>query len=352
MNRVLVIGGGRIGSAFKSYLERDLNQYSVTVADPLCGDIKSNLFDDPSPIQGFNYCVNLAPVYDTVGVSRILTACIENHVHYFDVSEDVEVGAAVRRLGENQDSIIVVPHCGLAPGFINILAGNAMKEFSRIDFMDVRVGALPRAVANGYRYLSTWSLEGVVNEYAKDAPILWGGEHKTVNVFKNGFDVSFVNEVVIDGAEYECFPTSGGCSTLLDTVQEHSEKASAVYRSIRYRGHFDAMRELFRMGKNPSAIVDELRHLVPIGQVQDVVLVFVSITGMGNDGKTHTNTVVQVARSNSEHMAIQRTTAGSLAVVLDLHASGGLPLRGFLRQEMIPYQQFRGNRLFEVTGFE
>ena len=46
--------------------------------------------------------------------------------------------------------------------------------------------------------------------------------------------------------------------------------------------------------------------------------------------------------------AIQMTTACSLCAVLDLHAGGRLPDKGFVRQEQVELEEFLENRFGKV----
>ena len=81
--------------------------------------------------------------------------------------------------------------------------------------------------------------------------------------------------------------------------------------------------------------------------MQDVVLVFVSVSGMRGGQlmqesfarKIYSNTVNGTLRS-----AIQITTASALCAALDLLVAGKLPQRGFVRQEDIGFADFIDNR--------
>jgi len=60
-----------------------------------------------------------------------------------------------------------MPQCGLAPGFISIVAHNLAKAFERLDSIRMRVGALPLYPSNALNYNLTWSTEGLIKEYCQ-----------------------------------------------------------------------------------------------------------------------------------------------------------------------------------------
>ena len=57
------------------------------------------------------------------------------------------------------------PQCGLAPGFISIVAHDIASRFDKLDTVRLRVGALPQYPSNALSYNLTWSTDGVINEY-------------------------------------------------------------------------------------------------------------------------------------------------------------------------------------------
>ena len=64
-------------------------------------------------------------------------------LHYFDLTEDVAVTDAVRKLAEGAEQVFA-PQCGLAPGFISIAANELIQHFDKLNSVKLRVGALPQ----------------------------------------------------------------------------------------------------------------------------------------------------------------------------------------------------------------
>ena len=63
-------------------------------------------------------------------------------LHYFDLTEDVEVARHIEKISSGAETAFV-PQCGLAPGFISIIANELMTRFEELDTVKLRVGALP-----------------------------------------------------------------------------------------------------------------------------------------------------------------------------------------------------------------
>ena len=63
-------------------------------------------------------------------------------VHYFDLTEDVEVTRACAHRAPAHRAF--VPQCGLAPGFISIAANELITHFDELRTVKLRVGALPQ----------------------------------------------------------------------------------------------------------------------------------------------------------------------------------------------------------------
>ncbi len=151
----------------------------------------------------------------------------------------------------------------------------------------------------------------------------------------------------LDGTEYEAFNTSGGLGTLCETLAGKVETLD--YKSVRYPGHRELMKFLLddlRMSSDRDGLKVMLRRAVPV-TAQDVVLVFVTATGMC-DGRlvqdVFTRKIFAKNVCGVEMSAIQITTAGAICAELDLFREGVLPQSGFIRQEQVPLEAFLANR--------
>jgi saccharopine dehydrogenase-like NADP-dependent oxidoreductase len=366
MKNILVIGGGKIGSVVADLLVQTPEDggYRVTVADrsaaqlaeidrdarkssrlsTLCLDV-SDAAALRAAMKGCFAVLSAAPYHLTVKVAEAARLL---GVHYLDLTEDVASTRRIRELAVGADTAFI-PQCGLAPGFISIVAADLARQFDTLDSVRMRVGALPAYPSNALNYNLTWSTEGVINEYCEPCEAIVDGQPREVPALEEREEFS------LDGVLYEAFNTSGGLGTLCETLQ--GKVRTLNYRTIRYPGHAAIMKALLhdlRLKDRRDVLKDILEQAVP-ATMQDVVIVFVTVAGM-KEGKllqdTYARKIYSHVLAGKVRSAIQITTASSLCAMLDLLAQGRLPQSGFVRQEDVPLPEFLGNRFGRVYAME
>jgi saccharopine dehydrogenase-like NADP-dependent oxidoreductase len=355
MKDVVVIGAGKIGATVAQLLAAT-GDYQVTLADrspevlarrdrderirAVAADVEdsSKLVD---LLNGQFAVLNAAPFHLT---TRIAEAARAARTHYLDLTEDVASMRRVKELAADA-GIAFIPQCGLAPGFVSIVAFDMAKRFEVLDSVKLRVGALPQYPSNALNYNLTWSTDGVINEYCEPCEAIVNGVRREVPPLEE------LEEFSLDGVTYEAFNTSGGLGTLCETLE--GKVRNLNYRTIRYPGHAVIMRALLndlRLRDRRDVLKDILEHAVPT-TLQDVVIIFVTVSGR-NKGQlvqeTYANKIYSRDMDGRTLSAIQITTAASLCTVLDLLAGGELPPSGFIRQEDIPLKVFLANRFGQV----
>ncbi len=351
MKNILLAGAGKIGGMIANLLTSS-GDYHVTVVDRSAEQLASlpkharlssrqlDLTDSAQLVEAMRgqFAVLSAAPYSITG--HIARAAREAGIHYLDLTEDVATTRLVKTLAADA-STAFIPQCGLAPGFISIVAHDLARRFDSIDCVRLRVGALPQYPSNALNYNLTWSTDGVINEYLQPCEAIVDGVLREVPALEE------LEEFSLDGVRYEAFNTSGGLGTLCETLR--GKVRTLNYRTVRYPGHRDIMKALIhdlRLGPRPEVLKDILEHAIP-GTLQDVVLVFVTVSGL-KDGRllqeTYANKVYGREIGGVPCSAIQITTASGICAVLDLLASGQLPARGFVRQEEIPLAVFLANR--------
>ena len=366
MKDILVIGAGKIGSVVGELLvdTPESNGYRVVVADRSAAmlaaierdprrspRLSTLLLDVADPValraalRGRFAVLSAAPYHLTL---RVAQAAKEEHVHYLDLTEDVASTRAIRELAVGADSAFI-PQCGLAPGFISIVAADLARQFDSLDSVRMRVGALPAYPSNALNYNLTWSTEGVINEYCEPCEAIVDGQRREVPALEEREEFS------LDGVLYEAFNTSGGLGTLCETLV--GKVRTLNYRTIRYPGHAAIMKALLhdlRLKDRRHVLKDILEQALP-ATMQDVVIVFVTVAGQ-RDGRLQQETYARkiYARPLAGRLrsAIQITTASSMAAMLDLLAQGRLPQSGFVRQEDVLLADFLANRFGAVYAAE
>ena len=355
MKDVVVIGAGKIGATVAGLLAAT-GEYQVTLADrspevlgrvdrDKCIHIAAADVENSSKLadllNGQFAVLNAAPFHLT---TRIAEAARAIRTQYLDLTEDVASVRRVRELAADA-STAFIPQCGLAPGFVSIVAFDMAKRFEVLDSVKLRVGALPQYPSNALNYNLTWSTDGVINEYCEPCEAIVNGVRREVPPLEEREEFS------LDGVTYEAFNTSGGLGTLCDTLE--GKVRNLNYRTIRYPGHAAIMRALLndlRLRDRRHVLKDILEHAVPT-ILQDVVIIFVTVSGR-NKGQlvqeTYANKLYSRDVDGRTLSAIQITTAAAICTVLDLLVSGQLPQSGFIRQEDIPLKVFLENRFGQV----
>ncbi len=351
---VTVLGAGHIGFAI-ALLLKQAGGYRLTVADrdPMrlaevsaLGVHTQLISDEPSlqaAVAGRYAVLNALPYHRAVAVA---TLCVQEGVHYFDLTEDVQSTHAIRRLalqgraGEAAQSVLM-PQCGLAPGFIGIVGQDLAGRFDALHTLRMRVGALPRYPQGALRYNLTWSTEGLINEYCNPCEAIVDGVRTTVPALEG------LETFALDGVEYEAFNTSGGLGTLTETLAGKARQVD--YQSIRYPGHCAILKLLLndlRLRDRRDLLKELMETAIPTTD-QDVIVVFATASGLrGGRLVQHSYSARIVGRRLAGYTlsAIQLTTAAGICTALDLVAQGRLSGQGFVGQESVPLQDFLYNR--------
>ena len=355
MHQIAIIGAGKIGSMIAELLVSS-RDYAVTVIDrsqqqldrleTAAGGARVALDITrgdalPELLKGKYAVLSAAPYHAT---RLIAEAAKTAGAHYLDLTEDVASTRAVKQLASGAHTAFI-PQCGLAPGFITIVASDLASHFDELQDVRMRVGALPKFPSNALNYNLTWSTDGVINEYCEPCEAIVNGQLRETQALEE------LEEFSLDGVLYEAFNTSGGLGTLCETLA--GKVRNLNYRTIRYPGHAAIMKALLndlRLRDRRELLKDILENSVPI-TLQDVVIIFVTVSGKRGGQlvqETYANKIYAAPLGGRVRSAIQITTAGGICAVLDLLREGHLPQRGLVKQEEIGLAPFLANRFGRV----
>ncbi len=351
MKNVVVVGAGKIGSMIADLLGGS-GDYAVTVIDrsqaqldrletsvattKIVADITQG--DSLRQILAGQFAIlSAAPYHATRTIAEAAKAAGS---HYLDLTEDVASTRAVKQLAAGARTAFI-PQCGLAPGFITIVAADLASRFDQLQDVRMRVGALPKFPSNALNYNLTWSTDGVINEYCEPCEAIVNGQLRETQPLEE------LEEFSLDGILYEAFNTSGGLGTLCETLA--GKVRNLNYRTIRYPGHAAIMKALLndlRLRDRRDLLKDILENSVPV-TLQDVVIVFVTVSGMRGGQlvqETYAHKIYAAPVGGRVRSAIQITTAGGICAVLDMLRAGALPQAGLIKQEEIGLAAFLANR--------
>jgi saccharopine dehydrogenase-like NADP-dependent oxidoreductase len=353
MHRVLVLGAGKIGRMIARFL-MDSGDYDVLVGDVSDAALQriakltgaevrrvdaTNAADLESALEKRDTVISALSFHHNPAVAR---AALTSGASYFDLTEDVATSDAVAAIAEKAvDGQIFMPQCGLAPGFISIVAYDLINWFERVETVKMRVGALPQFPTGELKYNLTWSTDGLINEYCNSCEAIHGGRKVDL------LPLEGLENFSLDGVRYEAFNTSGGLGTLCDTLAGKVRELN--YKTVRYVGHRDLMKMLIdelRLGEHREQFKEMLERAVPI-TFQDVVVTFCTVTGWRKGmlvQKSDARKIYHQKIGDELWSAIQITTAAGICAVLDLHVAGKLRRRGLAKQEDVTMEAFLGNR--------
>jgi len=288
VKKILVLGAGKIGSLISCLLVES-GDYAIDLGDidaeavrrvagamphPNLRAFPINAIERPNLAQRVadskaDAVASALPYYCNAMVAEVAR---EAGIHYFDLTEDVEVTRVVRKVSQGAAAAFV-PQCGLAPGFISVVANELMSHFEELDTVKLRVGALPVHPSNVLKYSLTWSTDGLINEYAN---ICYGIENGRMVALMplEGYET-----IEVDGLLYEAFNTSGGLGTLAETYDGRVRTMN--YKTLRYPGHCEKIHFLMqdlKLNQDRGTLKRILENAIP-QTLQDVVLIYVSAMG-------------------------------------------------------------------------
>lgn len=352
MHELVILGAGKIGRMV-AHLMTTCGDYAVRVGDvaqPAVDHLtrkypglRGQVVDFASAqsldaiLKGAWAVISCAPFHCNPLIAQRAKA---HGVHYFDLTEDVEVTHQVKQLAEGSKTLFA-PQCGLAPGFITIVANHLMRSMTEVTDLRLRVGALPRYPSNRLKYNLTWSTEGLINEYCNPCESVEHGQLTTVPPLEQ------LERLTIDGVDYEAFNTSGGLGTLAITLKDRVKNVN--YKTIRYPGHCELMKFLLhdlQMQEQQGLLRDIFEKALP-ATFQDQIVIFVSATGkyLGRlSERTYAKTIYHLQIDGENWSGIQITTAAGVTAIVDMVRAGQLPSAGLLKMENVDYELFLKNR--------
>jgi lysine 6-dehydrogenase len=353
----LVLGAGMMGSAVAYDLATTEPGVNVVLADadaaaarraaaaigPNVSAVALDVNDGPALRQLMGNCEVVVSAVSYAVNEAVTHAAIETGVHMCDLGGNNEVVDRQLALSSRarERGVMIVPNCGLAPGLVNILAVSGMKEFDRVETIQLRVGGLPVRPRPPLNYQIVFSVEGLINEYIERSEVLRDGQLETVESLTDLEELEFPPPF----GRLEAFHTSGGISTLTRRLQGYVQTLD--YKTIRYPGHCEKIRTLLDLGfasAEPLAMggsvrthrevfTELLRKKLSYGE-PDVVLLRATLAGThGSLRRTLVYECVDYYDAETKITAMMRATSFPTAVTAQMLRSGAITDRGVLPPE-------------------
>ncbi|QDU66681.1 saccharopine dehydrogenase family protein [Engelhardtia mirabilis] len=273
---------------------------------------------------------------------RMARLALEHGLHYLNLTEYVRETEEIQGLAQGASTCFAL-QCGLAPGYINVLANSLFEracetwEVNGVDSIAMRVGALTRHATAPHFYGWTWSPVGVATEYVEDAIVVREGETLRVK------SLSERRTLLVDGRQFEEDLTSGGAADLPTALAGRVRHLD--YKTLRHLGHYAWVdRQLAEIGAGTdraARLQERMEAAIPHCD-DDEVAIFASVEGLDSQGRRRAlrrGWVCDPIEVGGRHLrAIQSTTAAGVAETLRLILERGLT--GPLLQSQIPTREY------------
>lgn len=303
-------------------------------ADPRCAAFEIDLGETQRLIRylgGFDAVVSAVPYRHNLAVAL---SAIEAGVHFVDLGGNDGVTRSVLALDAEakQAGVTLVPDQGLAPGLAGLLGVDLVRSLEPPRRLELRVGGLPQVPEPPLDYHLLFSVSGLLNEYVKPCRVLRGGCALLVPPLSELEPIAF--EPPFDALE--AFHTSGGASTLVDTLLGDVDDLD--YKTIRYRGHCERLRLLRDLGYfaeqpvevdgqlvSPRALTERLWSERLDKRAPDVVLLRVTASGSRNGHWTSVSEELVAHPDPARGLsAMARCTGYPAAIVAAMAVAGQL----------------------------
>lgn len=355
--KLVVLGAGRMGAAaaFDLCRQQDVSQVVVVDRDqghaaeaarragPKAVATVADLADASAVarlLQGAKGVFSSASYNLNLGLTRV---AIDARCSFVDLggNNDVVRGQLELDRAARDAGVTVIPDCGLAPGLAGWLGARLVAALDSCESLKIRVGGLPSDRPRPLEYRLVFSVEGLINEYKEACVVVRDGRTIVVPALSEIEPLEFP----LPFGDLECFHTSGGLSTLPESLG--SLAANMEYKTIRYPGHAARIQLLFDLGLAseesievrgvqvaPRDVLEACLERALSGPVDDVVLVRVDAVGhRGGKRVTLRNQIIDRLDRSTGHSAMARTTAYPATVALLEAVRGKTKLHGVLPGE-------------------
>ena len=247
MNKIIVLGGGMVGSAMAIDLAKkhhvlltDVDPSALEKAKEKCEELNTLQLDVTDvktmteTITNFDLVVSAVPGF--LGY-QTLENIINAKMNVVDISFFPENSLDLNKLAIEK-GVTAIVDCGVAPGMDNVILGYYNETHKLTDF-ECLVGGLPKVKKWPFCYKAPFSPIDVIEEYTRPARYV---EHGEVVVREPLTDCEFVE---FDGVgTLESF-NSDGLRSIIYTMPHISNMKE---KTLRYPGHVEYVRVLKESG--------------------------------------------------------------------------------------------------------
>lgn len=365
--KIAILGAGMVGAALTKLFCCNEKTTAVVVIDsngtaleeleesinsPLLKTFKLSIERESSIIgllKGFDCLVSALPYKHNL---RLTQLALKMEINYIDLGGRdgmYETQKALHREAEIAGRWII-PHCGFAPGMINIMAMHGFEDFDKVDSIRIRAAGLPVNPVPPLNYQLGFSPVGLIEEYIEQPLIIQDGVATYVTALDGYELLSF--RARPDLGEFESFYVSSRITTLARDLE--GKVGYLDYKTVRYKGHCDIFKSLFQLGFDSKQIIDirasltyrdllirQIARKLPSGG-KDFVIAKVLVAGTRN-GQSTLRDYEMFHESNEPGLsAIMAATAIPVVTMAEFITEGKLPGKGgvYTPETIVPKTEF------------
>lgn len=280
-------------------------------------------------------------------MSDVAKAAVRHGIHLVNTNYVTPDLSALNDAALTSD-VAILPECGMDPGLDLVMLGEAVRSLDRVTGLRSYGAGIPApSAADGpLRYKASWTFEGVLHAYRRDARLIRDGVHVRIDGSEI-FRAENMHHIQIDGlGRLEAYP-NGDALKYLDQLGLDESTLGCVGRfTLRWPGHCALWRALGDLGlldETPVVMdgvpVDRLQylaaalepHLQYAPHEQDVAVLRVEVEGQQAGRRVLRAAHVMDWRDlESGLTAVSRLTGFMASIGAHMIAEGAISKRGLL----------------------
>ena len=299
-------------------------------------------------LQDADACLSAVPYYMNLELAKL---AVQAGVNFCDLGGHTGIARQQHALHEEAlaAGISVIPNCGQVPGMgttLMLYAAELLDEAVDVVMWD---GGLPQNPRPPYNYMLTFSIDGLVNEYAEPGVFLRDWKVTEVEPLTELELVEFPEPI----GTLEAFVTGGGLDTMPYTYE--GKFRTLQNKTLRYPGHMEKIRAFYDLGlweQTPVQVGDstvvprELFNKLWAPQIDfpgDKDMIIVRILASGRKDGRPAEALVELFDFYDDETgftAMERSTGWSAAIVAEMMARGETPRGAGGVESMVPVRPY------------
>lgn len=293
-------------------------------------------------------CLSAVPYYLNIPITN---AAIKTRTHLCDLGGNLDIARQQHQLAAEarKADISIIPNCGQVPGMGTTLMVHAIELLDETQDVIMWDGGLPQNPRPPFKYMMTFHIAGLTNEYAEPGLFLRDGKVAYVEPMTELEIVEFPAPI----GRLEAFVTGGGTDTMPFTCL--GKLRTLQNKTLRYPGSFTQLRAFYDLGLwglNPvqvgsnSVVPRDMFHALFEPKVthpedKDLFIIRIKATGIKDGAPAEAMVeVIDYYDDVTGFSAMERGTGWSAAIVAEMMARGETPHGAAGVETMVPATEF------------